>query len=369
MEIGKVIKKARLNKKITQEELAIAVGVTTQAVSRWETEVSYPDITLLPTISNYLDVTSDELLGIKLYEREENIDKILKENAELNDTYRLEESMELLKNSLKQYPNDERLLNALSRCYWNTMMMTKGKDNLIEYRQELKKLIIENATKILEIAKDPEIIETAKLNLISTYPRLGEEGRLKALEIVNTLPSIYFSKELQLASVLSNDDKKVRVQENVLLLLQLINNNFSYRLIEFFDCLDEKIDIMKKNIEVIKIIVGEELKWFNIPCSNYSFKIAEMYAQKKDRENTLKYLNDSACYAYNVCIIPKEGEYDTYYLKGLKYKISKSYTFGGNVRSLDDSVFDFVKDTDEFKKIKEKYIETNKLALKQTGRL
>ena len=249
------------------------------------------------------------------------------------------------------------------------MMMTKGKEELFERRQELKKLIIENATKIVDVAKDPLIIETAKLNLISTYSRIGEEGRLKALNIVNTLPSIYYSNELQLTSVLSGDEKKLRIQENILLLLQLLNNNFSHRLIEFFDDIDEKIEIMKKNIEVIKLLVGENLNWFNVPCSNYSFTIAEMYAQKKDKENTLKYLSESSTYAYKVCNNPKEGEYDTYYLKGVKYKINKSFTFGGNVRSLENEVFDFIRDCDEFKVIKENYTKTHMLALEQAGRL
>ena len=80
MEIGKVIKQSRLNKKITQEQLAEALGVTTQAVSKWETDCSYPDITLIPSIANYLDVSSDELLGIKLEERKRNIDVIIKKN-------------------------------------------------------------------------------------------------------------------------------------------------------------------------------------------------------------------------------------------------------------------------------------------------
>ena len=78
MEIGKVIKQARLNKKITQEQLAEALGVTTQAVSKWETDCSYPDITLIPAIANYLDVSNEELLGIKLEERKRNIDDFYK---------------------------------------------------------------------------------------------------------------------------------------------------------------------------------------------------------------------------------------------------------------------------------------------------
>lgn len=57
MEIGKVIKQARLNKKIPQEQLTEALGVTTQAISKWETDCSYTDITLIPAIANYLDVS------------------------------------------------------------------------------------------------------------------------------------------------------------------------------------------------------------------------------------------------------------------------------------------------------------------------
>lgn len=139
MEIGKVIKQARLNKKITQEQLAEALGVTTQAVSKWETDCSYPDITLIPAIANYLDVSSDELLGIKLEERKRNIDEILKKNNELLSQRYLDDSLNLMTELLKKYPNDERLLNGLTKCYWSRMMATYGKFELFSYRQGLKK--------------------------------------------------------------------------------------------------------------------------------------------------------------------------------------------------------------------------------------
>ena len=61
MELGKKIKQLRLNKGVTQETLANALGVTYQAVSRWENETTMPDISLLPQISVFFGVSIDEL--------------------------------------------------------------------------------------------------------------------------------------------------------------------------------------------------------------------------------------------------------------------------------------------------------------------
>lgn len=65
MNIGKNIAELRKTAGITQEELASQIGVSAQAVSKWETEVSMPDIMLMPVIAGVFGITIDELYGGK----------------------------------------------------------------------------------------------------------------------------------------------------------------------------------------------------------------------------------------------------------------------------------------------------------------
>lgn len=60
--IGNRISKYRKAKGMTQEELAAIMGVSSQAVSKWENDASCPDISLLPQLCKVLGITTDELL-------------------------------------------------------------------------------------------------------------------------------------------------------------------------------------------------------------------------------------------------------------------------------------------------------------------
>ena len=66
--IGSRIAKRRKDKGMTQEDLAVKLGVSPQAVSKWENDVSCPDISLLPLLVKALDMSSDELLSGKTSE-------------------------------------------------------------------------------------------------------------------------------------------------------------------------------------------------------------------------------------------------------------------------------------------------------------
>lgn len=104
--LGENIKKLRLERGLTQETLADFLGVTFQSVSRWERGEGYPDISMLPVISKFLNVSVDELLGVNRAEDEEQIDKLLKEHDNLTDENLIWESINNLK---EKYPNDFRV--------------------------------------------------------------------------------------------------------------------------------------------------------------------------------------------------------------------------------------------------------------------
>ena len=61
--LGKRIVQKRKQLAMTQEQLAEQLGVTAQAVSKWENDQSCPDITMLPRLAEIFGITTDELLG------------------------------------------------------------------------------------------------------------------------------------------------------------------------------------------------------------------------------------------------------------------------------------------------------------------
>ena len=77
---GENLKKFRKAKELTQETLADFLGVSFQAVSKWERNESYPDITMLPIIASFFGVTVDSLLGTDMIENNRRIE-------EYNETY------------------------------------------------------------------------------------------------------------------------------------------------------------------------------------------------------------------------------------------------------------------------------------------
>lgn len=68
---GATIAALRKQKGMTQLELARQMGVTDKAVSKWERDLSFPDVTSLPKLAEVLDTSVDELLEVKSVAREE----------------------------------------------------------------------------------------------------------------------------------------------------------------------------------------------------------------------------------------------------------------------------------------------------------
>ena len=118
IKIGAIIKKLRTENNITQDTLATAIGVTPQAISRWESEGGYPDIELLPLLADFFSVSTDELLGYKLSEREQELANIKKEMERLAEVGSIEERVAYARNAFAHYPNDYEIRDNLAVCLY-----------------------------------------------------------------------------------------------------------------------------------------------------------------------------------------------------------------------------------------------------------
>ncbi len=116
MDIGKQIKTLRLAKGVTQEELATYLGVSFQAVSKWETETSTPDITLLPKIAVFFGITIDELFQIPNEAEFERIENMFWHERRINpETFR--HCVQFLENMLQDNPKSIRAYSCLAYLY------------------------------------------------------------------------------------------------------------------------------------------------------------------------------------------------------------------------------------------------------------
>lgn len=109
MEIGEVIRKYRKEKNLTQEEMAVRLGVTAPAVNKWENGNSLPDIALLAPIARLLGITLDTLLSFQKELTAEEVCHIIQELDRIFQERSYEGGVEQAKAWLKEYPGSGRL--------------------------------------------------------------------------------------------------------------------------------------------------------------------------------------------------------------------------------------------------------------------
>ena len=181
LNIGMNIKRLRLAKGLTQEQLAELLTISTAAVSKWEAKNTYPDITMLFPLAEIFGVTVDELLGYDEAKSKADVDKILAEYQRLYVEGRFAEGKELIVNARKKYPHDYRIMN---KYMWDVAGGSAGNDSktLLKNKDELTQLcdcILEGCTqddlraeainmkaKLLHAAGDTE----AALEILSKLP-------------------------------------------------------------------------------------------------------------------------------------------------------------------------------------------------------
>lgn len=80
---GNVIAALRKEKGMTQLELAEKMGVTDKAVSKWERDLSFPDVNSIPKLAEIFEVTIDELMQVKADTKENTADNKISEIVNL----------------------------------------------------------------------------------------------------------------------------------------------------------------------------------------------------------------------------------------------------------------------------------------------
>ena len=112
--IGENIKRIRRERDLTQEEVAAHLGISFQSISKWERGDGYPDITMLPALANYFEMSVDELLGMSEIEKNDKYDEINRVWTENNKNGLHSENVALMRQALKTFPNNALLLVQLS---------------------------------------------------------------------------------------------------------------------------------------------------------------------------------------------------------------------------------------------------------------
>lgn len=189
LNIGNRIRELRRQKNISQDVLAQFLGLSFQAVSKWESGASMPDITLIPAIASFFGVSIDELFDYNRYETEKRVQEIADESYPYRgvDDARCEE---ILREGLKKYPGNEILLN----CLIYSIPVPERSEEVITLCHSL-----------IEGTKDDTIKYDAFRVLAETYQKMGEQGL--AANAIEQIPEIYFTK-LELAAELLEGKEK-----------------------------------------------------------------------------------------------------------------------------------------------------------------
>lgn len=188
IKLGEKIRNLRREKGISQEVLASNLGLSAQAVSKWEMGATLPDVAMIPSIASFFGVSTDELFDFNLYEIEKEVEKICDHAYK----YRFsdpEKSGEILREGLKRFPGNEIILNNL------LYVLSPEKDN---------KEYFEICNSLITSRDDATRSDAIRLQAIG-YHRIDEPGLARAA--IDKLPELYFTKlELQ-AWMLKGEDK------------------------------------------------------------------------------------------------------------------------------------------------------------------
>ena len=188
IKLGEKIRALRKNRNISQEVLAQYLGVSFQAVSKWENGENLPDVTMIPAIAIFFDVSTDELFDFNRLETEQKIQQACWDIADWRNE-RPEEAEKAYRDLLKQYPGNEIILANLLYVLQN--------------RRKNEELI--NLCKtFIASAKDDGCRYDAARIMAETYKAMGVYTLCQ--DAIDLIPEYFFTHLEEKALLLEGDD-------------------------------------------------------------------------------------------------------------------------------------------------------------------
>ncbi|MBQ3931565.1 MAG: helix-turn-helix domain-containing protein [Firmicutes bacterium] len=175
LSLSENIRRMRKERKMTQEKLAEALGVTVGAVYKWETGLSRPELELIVEMADLFDTSVDVLLGYRM--KDNRLESVIERVAGLCRTMDPEALAEVEK-ALAKYPNSFRFVYEGASIY---LAFGASNNDKAQLRRALE--LLEQARLLLPQNDDPKINEASICNNMATaYFQLGE--REKCLQLL-----------------------------------------------------------------------------------------------------------------------------------------------------------------------------------------
>ena len=187
IKLGEKIKSLRKQKNLSQEVLANYLGVSFQAVSKWESGTTMPDVTMIPAIASFFGVSTDELFDFNLYETERQVDAICDEAYRYRDTDAAK-AEKILREGLRRYPGNDRILNNLLYT--------------MDYRTRTEE-VITLCKSLMETTRDDAVKYDACRVLAMCYKENRQYDLVR--ETLERIPEVYFSKLGLMASLVEGE--------------------------------------------------------------------------------------------------------------------------------------------------------------------
>ncbi|PFA84188.1 MULTISPECIES: helix-turn-helix domain-containing protein [Bacillus] len=293
--IHKIIANKRKEKGITQEELAAYIGITKASVSKWETGQSYPDITFLPLLASYFNISIDELISYTPQMEQEDIKNLYHRLAEAFSEEPFDEVIMECRGIIKKYYSCFPLLLQIGILFINHHMLTEDTDRGIEILEEAMNLF----SRVQEESDDVSLVKEAASFQATCYLILNRPNEVLQL-LGETIRPNFPEGDLiaQAYQMLGNAEKANEVMQISMYqhLIQLVGTIPNYVVVNASSA--EKVEVILNRAFILIDIYELETLHPNMTLKVY-YAAAQVYCMQGNFEGSLEMLRKYAAVCTN----------------------------------------------------------------------